>query len=216
MIQSHVSSWQASLALIAASVTEEGGEKAVPGTAIHKPKLIFITACQITACLHTGSPPASPDSLSGTRFRNTHLNSGPKSNSFSQPAGQCCAWLPTNLIAFASANKLSEPVFSLPETGARFGYHLSQNSKSYKANLGLLERDPHISFHPLSHKILHLTPCNEGRGRERKNREPAPAPVTKPHQGHTNIASVQLLSALGWRSLIMKHYRGSLSAETNR
>lgn len=47
---------------------------------------------------------------------------------------------------------------------------------------------PDISFHPLSHKI---PPCAV-RGSERIR---ASASVTEPHQGHTNITSVQLPDA---------------------
>lgn len=68
VIQSHVSSWQSTLSLIAASVTVEGRESCSRYSNPNaKPDII--TACQITVRLHTSSPPAFLNSLSGTRFR---------------------------------------------------------------------------------------------------------------------------------------------------
>lgn len=56
---------------------------------------------------------------------------------------------------------------------------------------------PSLSFHPLSHKIPFC--AVRGRGSAR-----ASASVTEPHQGHTNITSVQLLLLHGCISLIGK------------
>lgn len=160
----------------------------------------------MTARLHTSSPHAFPDSLSGTRFRiQTHIFIWNLCPSFIVNLWSISVWPLINQITFASANKLSEPVFPRLRLMCAVTMRFFQTSKSYKANLSLLERTQ--TFHStLCHIKFSSTQWEEERAR-------APASVTKPHQGHTNISSVQLLSTLGCISLIMKHYRASLSDE---
>lgn len=83
----------------------------------------------------------------------------------------CCSFLCFSQIRSHLHLQTSCPSeYSPALTDVRFDHQLSQNSKSYKANLSSLE-SASISFHPLSHKILHLTPRNvrergKGYGRE--------------------------------------------------
>lgn len=123
----------------------------------------------------------------------------------------CSAFPQAKQIKFTSTNKLSKTAFQHKVMRLLTTSYLQQHGaqEKQKANLRLSERAS--AFHPtfLSHKILHLTPCNE---RERKERAPGSVTI---HQGHTKTSSVQLLSTPGWVRLIMKHYRASPSTETN-
>lgn len=108
-----------------------------------------------------------------------------------------------NQITFASANKLSEPVF--PWLMCALTIRSFKTVKATKSNLSLLERAQ--TFHST---LCHIKFSSLQWEAERAR---APASVTKPHQGHTNISSVQLLSTPGCISLIMKHYRAFLFDE---
>lgn len=171
----------------------------------------FITVCQITARLHTSSPAAFPNSLSGTTFKihTPIFYLRYLSIFYSQPVVQFCVRLSTNQITFPSASKLSEQVFPSLDWRALWPSVISKQLKLQSQSKFAGEHQ-HISF-PLCHikfSIWHHA-MREGE------RESTPASVTRPHHRHTNISSVQLLSTPGWISLIMKHYRASLSTETN-
>lgn len=83
-----------------------------------------------------------------------------------------------------------------------FSRPLFPNSECHEANLKSAGEGPSVSFQPLSHKI----PFCAVRGSESTR---ASASVTEPHQRHTNITSVQLLSSHRHISLIMKHWTES-------
>lgn len=67
----------------------------------------------------------------------------------------------------------------------------------HQANPGLLGEGPGVPFRPLSHKIPFCAVRGRGSGR-------GSASVAQPHQGHTNITSVQLLSSHRCISFVMK------------
>lgn len=94
-----------------------------------------------------------------------------------------------NQITFASRNKQSEPLFHWL---ARMCTFLTPTKP-----VQVCWRGPGASFRPLSHKI----PFCAARGRESTR---AWASATEPHQGHTNITSVQLLWLHRCISCVMK------------
>lgn len=185
LIQSRLSTWQSSPLLIAASVTVKGFRYSNPSA-----KLGRLTACQITARQPASCACVCSILLSGMRFICRRCFNFVSLWLYSPPVVRFASvlpWIRSHLRPETSSQ-------SHCSTGLQ-GCALSPSPRSQSKFAG---EGPGVSFRPLSHKI----PFSAVRGRESTR---ASASVTEPHQGHTNITSVQLLPLHRCISCVMKH-----------